>query len=100
MFIVSAFLKNEYNIDATILSKIIYKKEMSIGDDKKMNEDTISVLIIVCLGSVFGFVIFLGGLINEKIKERKTNINHLLYLSGSNSWSYWLSFFIIDYIKA
>ena len=99
MFIVSAFLKNEYNIDATILSKILYKKEMSIGDDKRMNEDTISVLIIVCLGSVFGFVIFLGGLINEKIKERKTNIKHLLYLSGSNSWSYWLSFFIIDYLK-
>ena len=99
MFIVSAFLKNEYNIDATILSKMTYKREMSIGDDKKMNEDTISVLIIICFGSVFGFVIFLGGLINEKIKERKTNIKHLLYLSGSNSWSYWLSFFIIDYLK-
>ena len=41
----------------------------------------------------------MGGLINEKIKERKTNIKHLLYLSGSNSRSYWLAFFIIDYLK-
>ena len=41
----------------------------------------------------------MGGLINEKIKERKTKIKHLLYLSGSNSWSYWIAFFIIDYLK-
>ena len=99
MFIVSAFLKSEYNIDAAILSKMEFRKTMTIGDDKEMDSDTISVLIYVCIGSVFGYVIYLGGLINEKIKERKTNIKHLLYLSGSNSWSYWLSFFIIDYIK-
>ena len=99
MFIVSAFLKNEYDIDAAILSTIEYRKEMSIGDEQNINDDTISVLIIICFGSAFGFVIYLGGLINEKIKERKTNIKHLLYLSGSNSWSYWIAFLIIDYIK-
>ena len=46
-----------------------------------------------------GYIIFLGGLINEKIKERKNNIKHLLFLSGSNSWIYWMTFFIIDYLK-
>ena len=35
----------------------------------------------------------------EKIKEKRTNIKHLLYLSGSNIWSYWIGFFIVDYIK-
>ena len=99
MLTVSAFLKNEYDIDATILSKMELKEEMNIGNEEKMNEDTISILVMLCFGSVFGFVIYLGGLINEKIKERKTNIKHLLYLSGSNSWSYWLSFFIIDFLK-
>ena len=99
MLVVSSFLKNEYGIDVSIISQFELEKEMSIGDDKNIDEDTIGVLIIVCLGSVFGYVIYLGGLINEKIKERKTNIKHLLYLSGSNPWSYWISFFIIDYLK-
>ena len=35
----------------------------------------------------------------EKIKEKRTNIKHLLYLSGSNIFSYWVGFFIVDYIK-
>ena len=101
MLVVSSFLKNEYEIDASILSKIELKqKKISLlGDGKKVDAETVSVLIIICVASVFGFVIFLGGLINEKIKERKTNVKHLLYLSGSNSWSYWTSFFIIDLLK-
>ena len=101
MFIVSSFLKNEYGIDASILSKIeLRQKEMSLlNKGRKADSETVSVLIIICVATVFGFVIFLGGLINEKIKERKTHIKHLLYLSGSNSWSYWISFFIIDYVK-
>ena len=99
MLVVSSFLKNEYGIDATIFMKNELEEQMDVGDDEKMNESTIGILVIVCIGSVFGFVIYLGGLINEKIKERKTNIKHLLYLSGSNPWSYWMAFFIIDYIK-
>ena len=71
MFVVSSFLKNEFNIDAKIISTIEHKKEMSISSNNKINQDTVSVLIIVCIGSVFGFIIYLGGLINEKIKEKK-----------------------------
>ena len=99
MFVVSSFLKNEYNIDAMILSKMELKKEMKVSEENRIYQDTLSVLIIICIGSVLGFIIYLGGLINEKVKERITNIKHLLYLSGSNSFSYWISFLIIDYLK-
>ena len=101
MIFVSAFLKEKYDIKATILKEITYN---SIGgtsetqDLFKILQNSI-VLIIVSLICLFGFVIFLGGLMFEKIKEKRTNIKHLLYLSGSNIWSYWIGFFIVDYIK-
>ena len=97
----SALLKEEYNIEATIFPEIIYK---AISGEAQ-TENAISaifdlfVLIIVCLIALFGFVIFLGGLMFEKIKEKRTNIKHLLYLSGSNIWSYWIGFYIVDYLK-
>ena len=101
MLFVSAFLKNEYEIDATIFPEITYN---SIGGDSS-NQNIMNflknsiVLFIVCLISLFGYVMFLGGLMFEKIKEKRTNIKHLLYLSGSNIFSYWIGFFIVDYIK-
>ena len=101
MLFFSAFLKEEYNIEATIFPEIIYK---AISGDAE-TENAVSaifdlfVLIIVCLIALFGFVIFLGGLMFEKIKEKRTNIKHLLYLSGGNTWSYWIGFYIVDYLK-
>ena len=101
MLFFSALLKNDYNLDVTIFPEISYN---SVSEDSDLNElsnflsDSI-VLIIVCLISLFGFVIFLGGLMFEKIKEKRTNIKHLLYLSGSNILSYWLGFYIVDYLK-
>jgi len=89
MLVVSAFLKKEFGINAIIFN------EIKVGSSSKRED----ILFYLCIGSLFGYISFLGGLINEKIKERKTNIKHLLYLSGSNSWSYWISFFIIDYLK-
>ena len=56
-----------------------------------ISENNLSILFIVFVGSIFGFVIFLGGLINEKIKKRKTNVKLLLYLCASNSFTYWFS---------
>jgi len=93
MLLVSAFLKKEYGINAKILNKIVFKDYIFLGPDK------ISSIRTIFLGIAIGYVIFLGGLINEKIKERKTNIKHLLYLSGNNSWTYWMAFFMIDYLK-
>ena len=100
MLFFSAFLKNNYNIDAIIFPEINF--ETISGLDFNYLIDFILdsiILIIICLITLFGFVIFLGGLMFEKIKEKRTNIKHLLYLSGSNIWSYWIAFFIVDYIK-
>ena len=99
MLFVSSFLKESYNIDATILDEMTFKAA-SGNQDKLSNILTDSiVLIIVCLINFFGFVIFLGGLMLEKIKEKRTNIKHLLYLSGNNLFSYWLGFYVADYLK-
>ena len=101
IFFVSAFLKNNYNIEAAIIPEI----SVNSVSDNQNNIDILNffkdfvVLIIVCLISLFGFVLFLGGLMLEKIKEKRTNIKHLLYLSGSNLLTYWLGFFIVDYLK-
>ena len=98
---VSAFLKEKYGMDVAIIPEITYNL---VGSDS-YGADMISfltdslVLIIVCFITFIGFVIFLGGLMYEKIKEKRTNIKHLLYLSGGNIWSYWIGFFIVDYIK-
>ena len=97
MLFVSAFLKNEYNIEASILTEIEEKKSFRRKED--IDSLSIVILVIVCMVCVFGYVIYLGGLINEKIKERTKNIKHLIYLSGGNLWSYWIGFFIVDYIK-
>ena len=72
---------------------VIYKDRGSIEEEDEM------VLIIYGISIILGFIIFLGGVVYEKIKERKTKIKYLLYLSGCNMWSYWCAFFIIDYIK-
>ena len=88
----SAFLKNEYDIDASILSKF------EIFESEK-NNNIFVFLLFFYIGSFLGFIIFLSGLIPEKIKERIKNIKHLLYLSGCNLWSYWFGFFIVDFLK-
>ena len=99
MLLVSAFLKNEYNIDASIITKIKYEKIRT----KKINFTEIMrkmfSLIIIILCTIFGFLFFLTGLTIEKITERKNNVKHLIYLSGGNLWSYWIAYFIFDLIK-
>ena len=101
MLFVSSFLKKYYDIDAAIL----YEIEVNIFSDGGVTESFLNlfkdfvVLLIVCLIALFGFVIFLGGLMFEKIKEQRLNIKHLLYLSGNNFWSYWLGFYVVDFIK-
>ena len=99
MFVVSAFLKKEFDIDAIILNRIEMKKEVKIKLNGNIDNETLSILITLSFANLFGYIIFLGELINEKFNERRTNIKHLLYLSGSNSFSYWLAFFVIDYFK-
>ena len=100
MLFVSAFLKEKYGIDATFFKDISYDLigNESLNDSIDIIKDSI-VLIIVCFITIIGFVMFLGGLMFEKIKEKRTNIKHLFYLSGGNTWSYWIGFYVVDYIK-
>ena len=98
MLMVSAFLKESYGIDATILDKIVYKTAGEVENAGELLYDSI-VLIIVCLLNFFGYVIFIAGLMHEKIKEKRTHIKHLLYLSGNKILSYWLGFYVADYLK-
>ena len=103
MLFFSAFLKNEYDIDASILTKIEFRKnlidEMN-RNDLLQKEIHINILLLMFfIGSFIGLIIYLSGLIQEKIKERVRNIKHLLYLSGCNLWSYWISFYIVDYVQ-
>ena len=92
VLIVSAILKNEFGIDATIFTDF----EDKSSDKLEKNS---SSFIIIGLSVIFGFLIYMGGIAYEKIKERNKKIKHLLYLSGCNMWAYWGGFFIIDFIK-
>ena len=99
MLFFSAFLKKEYGIKATIFPEIEFNPVFSeLAQSFNVIMESF-LLISVCLINFFGFVIFLGGLMLEKIKEKRTNIKHLLYLSGSNIFSYWIGFYIVDYLK-
>ena len=99
MLFFSAFLQKEYDIKATIFYEMVYNPfSANVGS---IISDLMGMysLLAVCIINFFGLVLFLGGLMLEKIKEKRTNIKHLLYLSGSNIFSYWVGFFIVDYIK-
>ena len=99
MLFVSSFLKKEYDIKASIFTEIEFNHFSSNAGEFIDNLMGMISLAIICLINFFGFIIFLGGLMLEKIKEKRTNIKHLLYLSGSNIFSYWIGFFYVDYIK-
>ena len=58
-----------------------------------------STMFSLCFACIISLSTYLGQIISEKIKERVKNIKHILYLSGSNLWSYWCGFYIIDLIK-
>ena len=95
ILIFSSFLKKEYDINALISTK----KIDIYNDNSKF--DILGFLkgIIYRITILIGYMHFLGGIMYEKIKEKKTGIKHLLYLSGCNLWSYWFSYFIIDFFK-
>ena len=112
----SYIINNEYNkinssiknITINIFSGIFTNSKVDEGkiyansevksfiQKRYVKEDNVEILVF---SIVLGFIIFIGGLVFEKIKERKTKIKYLLYLSGCNMWSYWMAFFIIDFVK-
>ena len=89
--IVSSFLKNEYNIDASIFIELEEDKERKNNENKDLK---ISIFIYF-----LELLLFFTGLIRERVKERKAYIKNFLYLNGINNWSYWISFFIVDFTR-
>ena len=95
MLTVSAFLKKEYGINAVIFDEIINTRANDIG----ISTTQISIMFTLCFGSAISLCIYLSTIIAPKIKERAKNIKHILYLSGSNMWSYWCGFYVVDLVK-
>ena len=97
MFIVSSFLKNEYNIEASIFPVIKNEKDSTSFTYTDFLE--LHTLLIITFFFEFGYILFLGKFANEKIKEKNLKIKHLLYLSGNNKFCYYIGFFIVDFLK-
>ena len=98
MLLTSAFLKNEYNIDASILTQInykLFKKRPYIL--LEILRDILSLLML-CITTVFGLLFFLVGLVNQKLVE-ENKLKKLIKLNGGNLWSYWISIIINNSIK-
>ena len=88
--IISAFLKDSYNINVEIGNKF----DVNIFGNKKKKVDVFYIILSsICLLS------FCGYMINKPIVERIRNVKHLLYLSGGNMKIYWVSFLIVDFFK-
>ena len=84
-------MKNEYNIDSSIFIELEEDKERKNNENKDLK---ISIFIYL-----LELLLFFTGLIRERVKERKAYIKNFLYLNGINNWSYWISFFIVDFTR-
>ena len=98
MLSVSAFLKKEYDINAAILYEIVDSNTQEIGNSG-VDVSELSTMFSLSFACIISLCIYLGTIMSEKIKERTKNIKHILYLSGSNLWSYWCGFYVVDLIK-
>ena len=96
MLTVSAYLKKDYDINAAIFDEIINNLQTKTGTVDAMQ---LATMFSICFACVLSLCIYLATIIAEKIKERVKNIKHILYLSGTNIWSYWCGFFIVDTTK-
>ena len=87
-------MKNEYNIFASIFIELEEEEKKN-----NANQDFANLHISIFI-YFFELLIFFVGLIYERVKERKTCIKNFLHLNGINNWSYWISFFIIDFSRS
>ena len=93
MLSVSAFLKNEYNIDAVIFPEITFTQE-TLVDVNKVNG-----MLILGYVATFSYTTYITIILSEKIREKVNGLKHLIYLSGSNMISYWCSHILYDFIR-
>ena len=64
-----------------------------------INAAEMSTMFSLCFACLMSVNLYLGSLVTDKIKERINNIKHILYISGSNIWSYWCGFYVVDLFK-
>ena len=98
MFAVSAFLKKEYDINAEIFSEIADLPSNDVAG-LGINISEMSSMFSLCFACIISLNLYLGSLVTDKIRERINNIKHILYISGSNIWSYWCGFYVVDLFK-
>ena len=98
MLAVSSFLKKEYNINAEIFTEIVKLQSNDIGG-MGINGSEMSTMFSLCFACIISLILYLGSLISDIIKERVHNIKHILYMSGSNLWSYWCGFYVVNLFK-
>ena len=96
MLIFSAYLKKEYDLNVAIFDEII---NMRVASVNKADSSELNLLFIICFALSISLSMYLSTIIVEKIKERVKNIKQILYLSGSNMWSYWCGFLVVDTTK-
>ena len=96
-FIIS-FLLEKYDIKTNFIHKYSNIPTGSKPDDLK-DFQKIFVLLYSLIMIWNSFISISGFMITTPLKERINNIKHLLYLSGSNMFAYWLSILIMDIIK-
>jgi len=99
IFILDIFFSLLFIYLFIIVFLIVYYDSQKEQDEKIIYQQKISVIFLSSIYSCISFIFILEKIMREKIKERVLKIKHLLYLSGCNMWSYWLGFFIVDFIK-
>ena len=91
----SAYLSS-LGINAIIFDEYAnFPQTLSLSD--KNNKELFTIFTSLIL--IVSFTSFSGYGLNKIVKEKETNVKHLLYLSGGNMFSYWCGFFIVDMIK-
>lgn len=96
--ILSSIFEKEYNISLFYCEKY---SNIPSGIKGKGNEEIQKiVLVIMSIFMIWNSMISLSGyMISTPLKERINNAKHLLYLSGANMYSYWISILLVDIIK-
>ena len=96
--LLSEILEVKINKQITLMKA--YSK-MPSGIRAKITESSIKLLLsIVAILLLWNSFLSLGSYVMlQPLRERITNVKHLIFLSGGNMFSYWLGMLFVDMIK-
>lgn len=98
--ILTSYLKYHYNITTSLLNNIIPLSYTAIdNNNNSLLTNTLFVQSLCSLCLIISYLIFISYFIIIPLYERITEIKHINYLNGNNTFIYWLSLFIFDYTK-